>query len=765
MSLHNHMAAKVPDYLPQNLFSLDNIMDFSNPSLISPNTIPSNDTNSPVNSASSSNRNSNSSVASSATSNSDGSQSPSPVPDSSSPSLPSHEGSTGTDDNRSGDFETATSQSNERPRKHIQRACLECRKRHIRCDGVTPVCKKCNDTGRTCSYIPSHRGGARVSQRKLKLKQKLEQSKERPHTHPPQDQRMLAMPANPSKTWTGAPLEDPPGPDFCVEAFGTLRYTESIPALSFAQPNGTPNSSALSPKLPQPLPIYEILDIYYTQFHYRHPFLPPREHIETYIAVSPDLIAVLTLIAHVLKSPRLMDRGDIEYLVLDAREKINDSETDLIKLQSTVLLSNISYMCGMPSVYQQMKTWSSDICFSGLQMCKPSDTSCRGAEILRSTRTDSLDKKVYMQSLAKVAHEAFFIDASFSIISSQPFSNFVSDTACIDLVPVEDEPHFAYKTRFRTVKMVQGIVACLDSFKSGTANADFRRLEKLVAMFEQMLDESMSSIESDDCSNTQDAIPKLVDADGILNEGIHQSIVTLYFSIILLHFPLSCIAAPTPACPGRIAQDTFEATLPLLPRISKRTKALDAFLQYRTSSLKSLRAAKVITSLLSRLGPETNYVRAPIFSCCLVTASAIQLRGVSFMKSMLHRKDYEEEELEEAIRHVKLSLEVLGQYGQKWRKAKELEAVFIRAVRMELGDSIFAKKEDPMQDTTCLSACDLTNGLSMELDFDQFKVPPVVDWPPSPVDFERFNQAELDKFDKSSEVENLSMRDIVNLLS
>lgn len=46
-------------------------------------------------------------------------------------------------------------------RKHVRIACLECRKSHFKCDGTKPICNKCVQKNRSCTYTESHRGGAR----------------------------------------------------------------------------------------------------------------------------------------------------------------------------------------------------------------------------------------------------------------------------------------------------------------------------------------------------------------------------------------------------------------------------------------------------------------------------------------------------------------------------------------------------------------------------------------------------------------------------
>ncbi|RLV96273.1 hypothetical protein JA1_000389 [Spathaspora sp. JA1] len=48
-----------------------------------------------------------------------------------------------------------------KPRKHVSKACLECRKRHFKCDGTTPRCDRCVKSNKECTYVASHRGGSR----------------------------------------------------------------------------------------------------------------------------------------------------------------------------------------------------------------------------------------------------------------------------------------------------------------------------------------------------------------------------------------------------------------------------------------------------------------------------------------------------------------------------------------------------------------------------------------------------------------------------
>ncbi|KAG0684338.1 hypothetical protein C6P40_000018 [Pichia californica] len=57
--------------------------------------------------------------------------------------------------------------------KHVSRACLECRSRHLKCGGQEPICERCRKYNRTCTYVKSHRGGSRKKGVSLKSKLKL----------------------------------------------------------------------------------------------------------------------------------------------------------------------------------------------------------------------------------------------------------------------------------------------------------------------------------------------------------------------------------------------------------------------------------------------------------------------------------------------------------------------------------------------------------------------------------------------------------------
>ena len=57
-------------------------------------------------------------------------------------------------------------------------ACVVCRERHLKCDGGTPSCSRCNDSKQNCHYVQSRRG-----HRPTKKRQRPEETTEKSETN------------------------------------------------------------------------------------------------------------------------------------------------------------------------------------------------------------------------------------------------------------------------------------------------------------------------------------------------------------------------------------------------------------------------------------------------------------------------------------------------------------------------------------------------------------------------------------------------------
>lgn len=192
-------------------------------------------------------------------------------------------------------MQSPSSQSNPKSRPPSSLACIPCRRRHLKCDAVMPVCSRCQKTGSECRYVRSRRG----------LRPKL------PETNPPapdDTDSNLSM-------FTGV---DDPFPDILsASALADLEvfaWTDSdalaanppqssshalFPATTMDTPQtldlpmpgqSGDNDAALAFSMPhsdsitQDLAFDPMLQLFYQGFHRSHPFVLPRRALNTALA-------------------------------------------------------------------------------------------------------------------------------------------------------------------------------------------------------------------------------------------------------------------------------------------------------------------------------------------------------------------------------------------------------------------------------------------------------------------------------------------------
>ncbi|KKK16366.1 hypothetical protein AOCH_003645 [Aspergillus ochraceoroseus] len=150
-------------------------------------------------------------------------------------------------------------------------ACLLCRHKHLKCDGVTPVCSRCAATGSECQYTPSRRGYKGPSKKRRTNPSSPEKSPtELPATFDPNTVGIYNAPID----WnlqTGLPYVP----------IATLPSSTSSGSPGFAEKFSASQSALVnnSPLTPDSLSSISsdgyLIDIYYTFFHPAHPVLPP----------------------------------------------------------------------------------------------------------------------------------------------------------------------------------------------------------------------------------------------------------------------------------------------------------------------------------------------------------------------------------------------------------------------------------------------------------------------------------------------------------
>lgn len=148
----------------------------------------------------------------------------------------------------------------------VKNACLACRAKKARCDGVQPICGQCIAKDRECQYVKSRRGGARKKKEQLL-----------PAPTP------LAQYLKQLDDLAGFKMEMPPD-------MGDLHLQE-----------GQAVDPGLAVRTWHPQDIVGILTAYWEEIHPFQPLLPPVKHLSFIAArLSPDspfLLAIRTILA------------------------------------------------------------------------------------------------------------------------------------------------------------------------------------------------------------------------------------------------------------------------------------------------------------------------------------------------------------------------------------------------------------------------------------------------------------------------------------
>lgn len=264
--------------------------------------------------------------------------------------------------------------------KHVSRACLACRSRHLKCDGNEPICARCVKAHRVCQYVKSNRGGSRrkgVSMKKKFKSQSLRMPRKRSHIEP--DDFVLPCVKN------GRPdLENQPG---CRhQCMDMNSYNELPPCLrgeipaKYSDPKNkkidmypvfnashaqnslekvfdpkklapTLDQCYISPALTRNLNVESVVNTYYKYFHGIHPFLPSRDEIMTYLNAIPynyDLVLAMKLIGDGQSSDIYSrDVETVQFLITSITDFIKQIGKDIVSLQSLLLLAMAAHISSL----------------------------------------------------------------------------------------------------------------------------------------------------------------------------------------------------------------------------------------------------------------------------------------------------------------------------------------------------------------------------------------------------------------------------------
>lgn len=173
----------------------------------------------------------------------------------------------GTHDNKHDQTNDSHSHSSSRP---APVACLECRDRHLKCDGVRPVCGRCTASNAGCHFTPSRRGRKRA----------IRQVKGGPQRAASLSNGDLVDPSN-------ITVPDLDSVSYQAHSLPSNPFNAVGSESTYADPAEThrrvvPGGSAANPVPASPESLQSLTDddrlvnLFYVNFHLAHPILLPR---------------------------------------------------------------------------------------------------------------------------------------------------------------------------------------------------------------------------------------------------------------------------------------------------------------------------------------------------------------------------------------------------------------------------------------------------------------------------------------------------------
>ena len=482
-------------------------------------------------------------------------------------------------------------------------ACLLCRHKHLKCDGKTPVCGRCQVTGSECQYTKSRRGYKGPSKKR----------RAEPHTP---DQ----LTTDPAPGMIDLPVD--------WSAYGSYQYAPvTMPQSSSNSASSSPNALPMMGFMNSPIttpptramngPMTPdsssssfcgdgyLLDIYYTYFHAAHPILPPLRFLSRAVPCPIFLEQVMKFIAaHFTPaaSPEKYRPG----VVAHVREQM----TSIEKVQAMLLLAIVLHSRNERDEAKDCLNIAIDAALElGLNLASFADRASNGdplrAESLRRTWWELFAieglltalglQQVYRTNLVAPevplpCEERIYQDG----LTPPPPSTIAQFDG---RVFADDERDFSsYAYRIEAVRILARVVATQDMVEGQQDHVE--AIDARIASWFHHLPESKS---------------ELMRPDGSVDEIMFQATMIVNGASIYLNFPRSDLLSSPAVASQVICGHHGPISVP-------------AF-SHHAHAMKAVKAASGLSTLAALRLPVERHT--PFFICALTLSSIVQLAACS----------------------------------------------------------------------------------------------------------------------------------------
>ncbi|CAI6339111.1 unnamed protein product [Periconia digitata] len=454
-------------------------------------------------------------------------------------------------------------------------ACEACRLRHLKCDGVSPICGRCAAQSVTCNYTPSRRGRGRRAHRRA--------------TSPPPQPPLppLATPATPVSLSNG-PIHPQSG---------------SIPA-----------SSSLNTSTPWSLRAADrdrLVGLFYSHFFRAHPFLVPKT---SYVAQQYPRyldLAVCFVGLHYAK-PALADAASLREAVSVAMSEID--EHTVHRVQALILYAIVLHSSQRAEEAASCIARASTIA-TGLGMNTPEFA-------LANANANVNGSPVIAESLRRTWWELHTVDVYTAAINRRPVYETLS-VVSYPLLPCNQKLYEAgqcYDHDPPTLRVFEDRVFSRNPYQNFSSMC--YRIEAIRVVGRVLAVAADDDADPDNVQALDNALaswehhlpPVYADVVGLSGEVdlmLFEARCFISCASIFLHFPRSDLPATVPST-SHIA--CAKGYTPLTPTSRHHT-------------IKAIAASKDLSNLATIPWPLERH--SPFFICCLVLGCVVQLAACS----------------------------------------------------------------------------------------------------------------------------------------
>lgn len=637
--------------------------------------------------------------------------------------------------------------------KHVSKACLECRRRHFKCNGQIPSCERCIKYNNECVYVSSNRGGARKKGIKNSKLIKTESNKTSDEESKP---TILKHPnsfdiedLNPKLSTKLSNVRDddflstlkrlpcakdsnqckdldctsrdlvtgkiPITPDVtenvrkkmkldmsinnlnCMFAPKTDANAEIHSNLDFLTQISNPNNK-MSLDFNQP----EILNNYYSSFHQPHPLLPPRNEIGLFLShnsCANELLFIMKIIGDGQNGSiysRNLDLIHDRLIQLVEIIKLNPVH-DLVTLQVLILLSLIAHISSLHHFSRDIRQY----CIHLINILKINvlDNQEKPSLVQQSARLAHIPQEIIYDNARRAFWELYFFDVIIGSADGITLTELSKIPIEINYPNSPSPDQFDYRSRSETSKLVTQAIVMNNEIKNKLPyEASLLRLKAQLSNWEIKISDPLTFKE-----------PELVNKDGTINEGVHQAILMFNYAKIFAHRPFSYLwktnAPQNPKCDDKMLEAEDLPT------------QLKADAKATIETIKTIDSANSILGLLMDTGAAKILERTPLFACALALASLVYTSSYIWVEAIVELGDSEliktsrlgVNDLDIYGEYIKLSLSAIYPISKHWILSGKL-ANHVRSALQALRPNLYSKMKDSLpQIEISIEKMDLSN--------------------------------------------------------